>query len=133
MPCRDSPRIVATVSRALLLSSALIIGCCGAASAAVWGVGPPSNMAADVRPDFAKYALRRIGLIAFANQSGTPDAGVRVANLFFDELEAHQRFEVTPPLRLDEATAFAFTRTAQARPEADRPAGCGAHRCDPAL
>jgi hypothetical protein len=121
MPCRYSPRMVATVSHALLLSSALIIGCCGAVSAAVWGFGPPSNVAADVSPDLAKYELRRIGIIAFANQSGTPDAGVRVANLFFDELEAHHRFEVAPSLRLDEATALAFTRTAQAGPEADRP------------
>jgi hypothetical protein len=117
---RYSPRTVATVSRAILLSSALIIGCCGAA-AAVWGFGPPSNVATEVSPDLPKYELRRIGIIAFANQSGTPDAGVRVASLFFHELEAHHRFELTPPLLLDEATALAFTRTAEVGPEEERP------------
>jgi hypothetical protein len=116
---RYNPRMIATVGRALLLLSALSLGCCGAA--AVWGFGPPSNVAADVSPNLPKYELRRIGIIAFVNQSGTPDAGVRVANLFFDELETHHRFDVTPPLRLDEATELAFTRTAQAGPEADRP------------
>jgi hypothetical protein len=121
MPCRYNPRMFTTVSRALLLIGALSLGCCGAATAAAWGFGPPSNVAAEVSPNLPKYELRRIGIIAFANQSGTPDAGVRVASLFFHELEARHRFEVTPPLRLDEATALAFTRTAQAGPEEERP------------
>jgi hypothetical protein len=63
----------------------------------------------------------RSTVIAFVNQSGTPDAGVRVATLFFHALEAHHRFELTPPLLLDEATELAFTRTAQAGPEEERP------------
>jgi hypothetical protein len=118
---RYSPRMFTAVSRALLLTGALMTGFCGATSAAVWGFGPPSNVAADVSPDLPKYDLRRIGIIAFANQSGTPDAGVRVASLFFHELEAHHRFELTPPLLLDEATELAFTRTAEAGPEEERP------------
>jgi hypothetical protein len=65
--------------------------------------------------------LRRIGIIAFANQSGTPDAGVRVANFFFNELNPYHRFELTPPLLLDEQAELAFTRTAQAGPEEARP------------
>ena len=115
------PRVVGTVGRALLLIGTLSLGCCGAATAAAWGFGPPSNVAAEVSPNLPKYELRRIGIIGFANQSGTPDAGVRVANLFFHELEAHHRFEVTPPLLLDEAMELAFTRTAQAGPEEERP------------
>jgi hypothetical protein len=55
-------------------------------------------VAAEVSPHSARYELRRIGIIAFVNQSGTPDAGVRVATLFFHTLEAHHRFELTPPL-----------------------------------
>jgi hypothetical protein len=121
MPCRCSPRMVATVSCALLLISAFSIGYCDAASATVWGFGLPSNVAAEVSPYSARYELRRIGIIAFVNQSGTPDAGVRVATLFFHALEAHHRFELTPPLLLDEATELAFTRTAQAGPEEQRP------------
>ena len=121
MPSRYNPHMLTTVSRALLLIVTLSLGCCGAATAA-WGFGPPSNVAAEVSPNLPKYDVRRIGIIAFANQSSAPDAGVRVANLFFHELEAHHRFEVTPPLLPDEATALAFTRTAQAGPEEERPA-----------
>jgi hypothetical protein len=100
--------------------SNLMVGFYGATSAPVWGFGPPSNVVAEVSPDLPKYELRRIGLIAFVNQSGTPDAGVRVANCFFHELDTYHRFELTPPLLLDRATELAFTRTAQAGPEEAR-------------
>jgi hypothetical protein len=63
----------------------------------------------------------RSTVIAFVNQSSTPDAGIRVATLFFHALEAHHRFELTPLLLLDEAAELAFTRTAQAGPEEERP------------
>lgn len=72
-------------------------------------------------PDFPKYELRRIGIISFVNQSGTPDVGLRVAKLFIHELDTYQRFELTPSLLLDEATELAFTCTAQAVPEEERP------------
>jgi hypothetical protein len=76
---------------------------------------------AEVSPDLPKYELSRIGILSFVNQSGTPDAGVRVANLFFHELDTYHRFDLTPPLLLDEATELAFTRKAQAGPEEGRP------------
>jgi hypothetical protein len=118
---RHSHRIVAIVSRAILLGSTLVVGFCAITSTAVWGFGPPSNVVAEVSPDLPKYELRRIGLIAFANQSGTPDAGVRVANSFFHELNTHHRFELTPPLLLDAEAELAFTRTAEIGPEEARP------------
>jgi hypothetical protein len=118
---RHSHRIFATVGRAILLISNLMVGFCGTTAAPVWGFGPPSNVVADVSPDLPNYELRRIGIISFVNQSRTPDAGVRVANFFFHELDTYHRFELTPPLLLDEATKLAFTRTAQAGPAEDRP------------
>jgi hypothetical protein len=118
---RHSQRIFATVGRAILLISNLMVGFCGTTAAPVWGFGPPSNVVADVSPDLPEYELRRIGIISFVNQSGTPDAGIRVANLFFHELDTYHRFELAPPLLLDEATELAFTRTAQAGPEEERP------------
>jgi len=111
----------ATVGRTILLISSLMVGFYGATSAPAWGFGPPSNVVAEVSPDLPKYELQRIGLISFVNQSGTPDAGVRVANFFFHELDTYHRFELTPPLLLDGATELAFTRTAQAGPEEERP------------
>jgi hypothetical protein len=118
---KPSHSAFATASRMMLLISTLIVGLRGTTTAAVSGFGPPSNVVAEVSPDLAKYELRRIGIISFVNQSGTPDAGVRVANLFFHELDTYRRFELTPPLLLDEATQLAFTRTAQVGPEAERP------------
>jgi len=100
--------------------SILIVGACATASAAVWSFQAPSNVVAEVSPNLHKYELQRIGIISFLNQSGTPDAGMRVANFFFAELEAQQRYEVAPPLHLDEETELEFTQTAQALPEEER-------------
>jgi hypothetical protein len=88
---------------------------------AVGSFAPPSNVVAEVSPELHKYEIQRIGIISFVNHSGIPDAGRRLASLFYAELEAHQRFELTPPVLLDEETELAFTRTAQAAPEDERP------------
>jgi hypothetical protein len=121
MQRRHRHRTFATIGRVILFSSALMVGFWATAATAVWGFGPPSNVVTDISPDLPKYELRRIGIIAFVNQSGTSDAGVRVANLFFHELDTYHRFELTPPLLLDEATELAFTRMAQVGPEEERP------------
>jgi hypothetical protein len=99
----------------------MLLGVCTTAAAAFGGFGPPSNVVAEVSPELHKYSLQRIGIIAFANRSSTPDAGIRLASFFYTELEAHRRYEVTPPLALDEEGELEFTRTAQAAPEDERP------------
>ena len=116
--CND---VWAIIGGVMLLLGALTLDACAAASAAVWSFQPTRNVVAEVSPNLHKYELQRIGIISFLNQSGTPDAGLRVANFFFAELEAQQRYEVAPPLRLDEETELAFTRTAQALPSEERP------------
>src|SRR5690606_39639426 len=90
-------------------------------AAALGGFGPPSNVVAEVSPELHKYSLQRIGIIAFVNRSSTPDAGSRLASFFFTELDSHRRYEITPPLALDEESELEFTRTAQAAPEDERP------------
>jgi hypothetical protein len=109
------------VSRSVLVLLALSVGVQGTTWGAVGGFGPPSNVVTEVSPDLYKYEIQRIGIISFANRSATPDAGTRLASLFYAELEAHQRFELTPPLLLDEEAELAFTRTAQTAPEDERP------------
>lgn len=99
----------------------LCMGMRGTASAAIGNFGPPSNVVAEVSPVLYKYEIQRIGIISFVNHSGTPDAGLRLASFFHAELDSHQRFELTPPLLLDEETELAFIRTAQAAPEDERP------------
>jgi hypothetical protein len=96
---------------------ALSMGVQGTTWGAIGSFAPPSNVVAEVSPELYKYEIQRIGIISFVNHSGTPDAGVRLASFFHAELGSHQRFELPPPLLLDEETELAFTRTAQAIPE----------------
>jgi hypothetical protein len=113
--------VVATMSGIFSIVSALTFGVCTTTSAAGSSFAPPSNIVAEVHPVLDKYALQRIGIISFVNHSATPDAGMRLAMFFHDELEAQQRFELMPPIHLDEEAELAFTRTAQAAPEEERP------------
>ncbi len=114
-------QVSATMRRSMLTLGALLLSACTTASAAVNLFQPPSNVVAEVSSELHKYDLHRIAIIAFVNQSATPDAGVRIANFFFDELETYRRYEVAPPLHLDEEMELEFTRTAQEEPEEDRP------------
>jgi hypothetical protein len=110
-----------SIGSVLLMAIALSLGVRERLWGAVGGFGPPSNVVAEVSPELHKYAIQRIGIIGFVNHSGTPDAGIRLASFFYAELDSHRRYEVTPPLLLDEETELAFTRTAQAAPEEERP------------
>jgi hypothetical protein len=121
MWCGQRNSVSTTSGVTCLIVSAVIFGLCTTAAAAIGSFGPPSNVVAEVSPDVDKYPLQRIGIISFVNHSATPDAGMRLATFFHTELDAQQRFEVTPPLQLDEEAELAFTRTAQAAPEEERP------------
>jgi hypothetical protein len=121
MRCRRSAKGSTSIGSVLFTAIALSLGACGQTWGAVGGFGPPSNVVAEVSPELYKYAIQRIGIIGFVNHSGTPDAGIRLASFFYAELDSYRRYEVTPPLLLDEETELAFTRTAQAAPEEERP------------
>jgi len=120
MQCRQGTRRSITIASMLGIAIALSLGPCDR----IWGADawlePPSNVVAEVSPELYKYELQRIGIIGFINNSGTPDAGIRLASFFYTELDSHRRYDVTPPLLLDEETELAFTRTAQAAPEEER-------------
>jgi hypothetical protein len=120
MRCRRRTRRSTSISSVLLVVIALSLGVHDRLWAAIGGFGPPSNVVAEVSPELHKYEIQRIGIIGFVNHSGTPDAGIRLASFFHAELDSHRRYEVTPPLLLDEETELAFTRTAQAAPEEER-------------
>src|SRR5262247_17393 len=120
MQCNRSRSRSIAISSMLCLAIAIGLGVCNQAWGAVAWLAPPSNVVAEVSPELYKYEIQRIGIIGFINNSGTPDAGARLASFFYAELDSHRRFEITPPLLLDEETAIAFTRTAQAAPEEER-------------
>jgi hypothetical protein len=120
MQCRHGTRRSITIGSILFLAIALSLGGCERIWGAVGGFGPPSHVVAEVSPELHKYEIHRIGIIGFVNHSGTPDAGTRLASFFYTELDSHRRYEITPPLLLDEETELAFTRTAQATPEEER-------------
>jgi hypothetical protein len=120
MQCRRGTRRSTTIGNVLGIAIALSLGVCDRLWGAVAWFEPPSNVVAEVSPELYKYELQRIGIIGFINNSGTPDAGIRLASFFYTELDSHRRYDVTPPLLLDEETELAFTRTAQAAPEEER-------------
>src|SRR5262245_56944109 len=109
-----------TIGSVLCIAIALSLGRCDRLWGAIAWFEPPSNVVPEVSPELYKYEIQRIGIIGFINHSGTPDAGMRLASFFYTELDAYRRYEVTPPLLLDEETELAFTRTAQAAPEEER-------------
>jgi hypothetical protein len=121
MQRRQWAKVWASISGTLVIIIALSGGGYDLTWAALGSFGTPSNVVAEVSPELSKYAIQRIGIISFVNHSSTPDAGRRLASFFYSELDAHRRFEVAPPLLLDEETELAFTRTAQAAPEEERP------------
>jgi hypothetical protein len=120
MRCKEGRSRSVAIAILLCIVIALGEGVCDRVWGAVAWLEPPSNVVAEVSPELYKYELQRIGIIGFINNSGTPDAGIRLASFFYSELDSHRRYEVTPPLLLDEETELAFTRTAQAAPEEER-------------
>jgi hypothetical protein len=120
MQCRRGSNGSAIIGSVLVIAIALSLGLQDRGWGAAGWLEPPSNVVAEVSPELYKYELQRIGILGFINNTATPDAGTRLASLFFTELESHRRYEVTPPLLLDEETELAFTRTAQTAPDEER-------------
>jgi hypothetical protein len=120
MRCGRSTKASTSIGGVLLMAIVMSLGVGDPVWGAVGGFGPPTDVVAEVSPELYKYELQRIGIIGFVNHSATPDAGIRLASFFYAELDSHRRYEVTPPLLLDEETELAFTRTAQAAPEEER-------------
>jgi hypothetical protein len=120
MRCGRSTKASTSIGGVLLMTIVMSLGVGDPVWGVVGGFGPPTDVVAEVSPELYKYELQRIGIIGFVNHSATPDAGIRLASFFYAELDSHRRYEVTPPLLLDEETELAFTRTAQAAPEEER-------------
>jgi hypothetical protein len=120
MRSRGGARKRVAIGSGLGVAIALSVGVCGQIWGATAWLAPPSNVVAEVSPELYKYDIQRIGIIGFINNSATPDAGARLASFFYSELDSHRRFDITPPLLLDEETELAFTRTGQAVPEEER-------------
>jgi len=120
MRCGRSAKASTSIGGVLLMAIVISLSVGHPVWGAIGGFGPPTDVVAEVSPELYKYAIQRIGIIGFVNHSATPDAGIRLASFFYAELDSHRRYEVTPPLLLDEESELAFTRTAQAAPEEER-------------
>jgi hypothetical protein len=120
MRCGQRQQSLASLS-GVMASFIITLAFGSIAEAALGRFGPPSNVIAEVSPTLHNYSLQRIGIIAFVNRSRTPNAGIRLAGLFHTELESHRRYEIAPPLTLDEESELEFTRTAEVTPEDERP------------
>ncbi len=61
------------------------------------GCAGQTNLYTEVKPDFQGQSIKKIGIIKFKNQSSEPNAGVRVADIFYKELSSHRHFELVSP------------------------------------
>jgi len=120
MRCRRRAQASTSIGGVLLMAIVMSLGVYRPVWGAVGEFGPPPDVMAEVSPELYRYEIQRIGIIGFVNHSATPDAGIRLASFFYAELDSYRRYEVTPPLLLDEETELAFTLTAQAAPEEER-------------
>ena len=102
MRCGRSTKASTSSGGVLLMAIVISLGVDHPVWGAIGGFGPPTDVVAEVSPELYKYAIQRIGIIGFVNHSATPDAGTRLASFFYAELDSHRRYEVTPPLLLDE-------------------------------
>ncbi len=69
---------------------------------------PPSGVSASTSLRAGSSNIRRIGVLAFRNESGTPNAGKRLADIFYEGLSPSPRYEVQPPTNKDEDVQFEF-------------------------
>lgn len=81
--------------------------------------GPSTNLYTEVKPEFKENEIKRIGIMKFKNQSGDPNAGLKVADIFYKELTSYRQFELIAPAEMSQkGFGMEFTKTANdnARP-----------------
>lgn len=77
---------------------ALAIAGCGGGNADIGAsFTAPSGVVSRTSQKISAHRLRRIGVLAFRNESGVDKAGVQIANIFYEGLAPSARFEVQPP------------------------------------
>jgi hypothetical protein len=58
------------------------------------------NLVTVSEPEFNKEEIKKIGIIKFKNQSIDPDAGLKVADIFYKELTSYRQFELVAPAEM---------------------------------
>jgi len=110
----------AWLAAALLAATPALGGCAGSYNAAA-SFQPPSGVLAKAHPELAGRAIRRIAVLPFRNESGSPLAGLKLADFYYEGLAASGRYEVQPPPRLDQDDEIRFElRLRSIRPEGVR-------------
>ena len=60
-------------------------------------LGQTDNLVTVSKPEFNKEEIKKIGIINFKNQSIDPNAGIKVADIFYKELTSYRQFELVAP------------------------------------
>jgi hypothetical protein len=78
---------------------------------------PTSGVSAERAPRVDQMNIKRIGVLPFRNESGVPNAGQRLATIFYEGLAPTTPYEVEPPPSTDEddELQFQFRRQAEQR------------------
>ncbi len=69
---------------------------------------PPPGVSASTSPQIENLKLKRIGVLAFRNESDTPNAGQKIATIFYEGLSTSPRYDVQPPPPEDEDEELQF-------------------------
>jgi len=77
---------------------ALTLAGCGGGNADIGAsFTAPSGVVSRTSRKISARRLRRIGVLAFRNESGVDKAGIQIANIIYEGLAPSTRFEVQPP------------------------------------
>ena len=63
-------------------------------------LGQSNNLVTVSKPEFNKEEIKKIGIIKFKNQSIDPNAGLKVADIFYKELTSYRQFELVAPAEM---------------------------------
>jgi len=70
---------------------------CGSSGDIGWNFRPPSGVTSHTSNKFRDTPIKRIAVLPFRNESGVENAGVKLANFFYEGLAPSSRYEVQPP------------------------------------
>lgn len=62
--------------------------------------GLPNNLYTEIKPEFKDREIKKIGIMKFENKSLDPEAGLKTANVFYNELASYHRFEIIAPAEM---------------------------------
>lgn len=87
---------------------ALLAAGCGASTSIGAGFRAPAGVRSQTSTKIGVRTLKRLGVLPFRNESGVAEAGVKMAQFFYEGLAPAPQYEVQPPPPTSEADELQF-------------------------